>query len=359
MNLVLFILLLVFILLLQSYIYRKFSLKKVKYFRSFSKRLVSEGDQVQMTEILENGKILPLPWVRVETKNDEKLQFYHLDNTKASGQFHCSVFFLGPFQKIRRIHHVDCLHRGFVRLYQTSLTCGDLLGFNERFQEIPGEVHLYIAPKIPSDNTIPSSMKRITGELSARRWILPDPILISGIREYQTSDNPKDIHWKATAKTGTLQVKVRDFTVSPKLLVILNIQLSDQVWDQMEYSQQEQVEPYIQQCAYLINWALSQGMEVGFCTNAEMAIPYSSNYFISPLKGGSVAWEELMETLSKIIIQSKINFHTMLDQLKESSITENDIVIISPYWNEDLQRRAEHLIDLGNTVHIVTGNGGH
>ena len=98
---------------------------------------------------------------------------------------------------------------------------------------------------------------------------------------------------------------------------------------------------------------LSQGMEVGFCTNAEMAIPYSSNYFVSPLKGGSVAWEEHMETLSKIIIQSKINFHTMLDQLKESSITENDIVIISPYWNEDLQRRAEYLIDLGNTVQVV------
>ena len=149
MNLVLFILLLVFILLLQSFIYRKFSLKRVKYSRSFSKRLVSEGDQVQMTEILENGKILPLPWVRVETKNDEKLQFYHLDNTKASGLFHCSVFFLGPFQKIRRIHHVDCLHRGFVRLYQTSLTCGDLLGFNQRFQEIPVRFICILRQKFP------------------------------------------------------------------------------------------------------------------------------------------------------------------------------------------------------------------
>lgn len=56
----------------------------------------------------------------------------------------------------------------------------------------------------------------LQGDVFVRRWIIEDPIMISGIRDYTPSDNYKDINWKATAKNQTLKVNKYDYTADKK-----------------------------------------------------------------------------------------------------------------------------------------------
>ncbi len=338
---------------LQMLVYRRWSLEKLSYQRRFSKSMVTEGETVEMIETLRNRKALPLPWIRIESKIDSRLQFARQENLKISDQFHCSVFFLGAFQKITRRHQVLCAHRGYFRLYQTSLTCGDLFGMNEKRMDLPGMVTLAVIPSIPDFTELPESAMRLTGELSARRWILPDPILISGIRGYQPSDDPKDIHWRATARTGSLQVKVRDFTVSPRLIVVLNVQLSEALWYRMEPEEQEQVEPAVRCAAALIDWAIGQGMEAGLITNSEMVVPIEGEFFSAPPKGGSAGHESLMLALAQLDLQRRVNFPTLLDRLCQQELQGADLAIVTPYWNDTLEQRRQMLLALGNTVSVV------
>lgn len=199
---------------------------------------------------------------------------------------------------------------------------------------------------------------RLTGDLSARRWILPDPILLSGIRDYQPQDDPKDIHWRATARSSGLQVKVRDFTVSPKLVVVLNVQLSEELWDRMEPEEQELVEPAVRCAAALIDWAIGQGMEAGFVTNSELVVPVEGEFFFAPPRGGSAAQESLMLALSQLELQRRVNFPTLLDRLAEQGLQGTDLAVISPYWNDTLEEKRRALQAGGNTVSVINMESG-
>ena len=52
----------------QSFVFSRFNFKLLKYTRTFSKRSVYEGETVEMVEQIVNRKLLPVPWLRVESR---------------------------------------------------------------------------------------------------------------------------------------------------------------------------------------------------------------------------------------------------------------------------------------------------
>ena len=98
-------------------------------------------------------------------------------------------------------------------------------------QDLSMNASISIYPKLIRYNELPEFTKQILGEIIVKRWISPDPFLISGIRQYAQGDSLKYVHWGATAKTGSLKVKVHDFSASPNLLVLLNTEVSEKQWD--------------------------------------------------------------------------------------------------------------------------------
>lgn len=342
------------LIVLQTILYRRFSLKKISYLRTFSTPAAMEGDTIEMIETIQNRKLLPLPFLRIESKINAYLRFSRQDNLDISmEQFHSSMFFLGSYQKIIRRHRVYCSHRGYFRLYQTTLTCSDLFGLNERRMDLSTELFLAVLPSIPSADQLPDGAIKLMGDLSARRWILPDPILYTGVRAYQTWDDPRDIHWRATAQEGSLQVKVRDYTISPRLAIILNVQLRDGIWDKMEPAEQETMEEAVRCAAGLIDWAIHQGMEVSLITNSEMAIPLDSSFFRSDFVGGTAGEDALLLALAQLNLQRRIQLSALMEQLQTSMLPPADYAIITPYWNEKLEDCRQGLLQTGSTAAII------
>lgn len=340
------------LVLLQMQLFFFTGLRNVVYRRYFSRTAVYEGERAEMVEVLENRKILPIPWLRVESRISPFLRFRRQEDLDIRHeQFHKSVFYMRPFKRITRRHEILCVHRGYFHLKQTSITTGDLFGLFNRFKEIPGEAALYVYPKIPEQSELPMASLKWQGEIIRRRWIMPDPILINGIRAYRSGDAYKDIHWGATAKTGELQVKVHDYTVSPRAILLVNTQVTEMLWGQMELEDQERIEEGIRYAAYLATWSVSNGLEIGFFSNGRLAEEEGVVRILPACSSPHL--EAILQAMAKLEIVRERNFHTLLDDLCEAQITGMDLVILSCYWSDALESRSERHRRLGNSVTYV------
>lgn len=353
MGIVWFIIIVGALVVIQMEFFHIVGLRKVEYRRFWAKNIVYEGDKNEMVEVLENRKSLPIPWLRVESRISPYIRFGNeADYDVLHEQFHRSAFFLRGFKRIRRRHDVTCLHRGYYVLDRAALTSGDLFGLLSRSKEVEGTSELFVYPRPIDPQSSPESLKW-QGDIAMRRWIMPDPILISGIRDYLPGDAQKDIHWPATARTGKLQVKVRDFTVTPKVLVLLNIQIAEILWGAMEPDQQEFIEKGVRIAAHLATWALESGMECGlWCNGRRSTEERESTIEIEPA-GSRAQLDNIMQALCKMQIVCAANFTTYLDKLVASDVEGLDIVLISAYDSEAIRSRTEELKNHGCSVTFV------
>ena len=271
------------LVLVQMEFFYLVGLRRVDYRRFFSQHEAYEGDKVEMVEIITNRKPVPLPWVRVESRISPWLRFKMTKEFDVNyDQFHRSSFFLRGYKKVTRRHEITCVHRGWYVLGDAALSTGDLFGVLRRTRDVKGGVELYVYPKPLGVGEENLSSLKWQGEVVMRRWIMPDPILVNGIREYRAGDQQKDIHWGATARTGTLQVKVRDYTVAPRVLVLLNVQIREDLWGSMDMEQREEIEQGVRIAAHLCSWAVTNGLEAGFASNGQLVDAPDETVYIEP-----------------------------------------------------------------------------
>ncbi len=336
----------------QALLFAVNDLRKLTYDRHFSKQKAFEGDRIELIEVLSNRKPLPVPWLRAESRIPSELEFEHqvLEESNVSGGlYHRSLFFLSPMCAITRHHTVKLNRRGVYEAGSVALTCGDLFAIvkKEAQLDIPCSVTVY--PRILNENELPDPANRWMGDAVVRRWIMPDPFLVNGIRDYAQGDNLRDIHWKASARTGDLRVKVHDYTSDPRVLVIFNIQVSENQWADVSSQYVEGVEQGIRIAATLCLRAIKLGLNAGFATNACLrGNENAAECVYVPSAGGSEQTERLLDTMAHLVLHRVKNFHTFLNELDFPP--GEDILILSAYDSEEVSRAVHRLRGLGNTV---------
>ncbi len=339
----------------QAFVFGRFNFRALSYRRSFSKQAVYEGETVEMIEQWLNKKPLPVPWLRVESRISPNLRF----NAAAGGereisaeQYHKSVFFLPPFCRLTRRHTVLCLKRGYYAFESVDVTAGDLFALSARNRQFPVRCALSVYPALLDFAKIEPLYSRWQGEAQVRRWIMPDPFLVAGIRDYRPGDGMRDIHWRASARMDKLQVKVRDFTAEAKLLVLLNVQLSAAQWDNLMEYEQAAVERDIRVAATLCMRALRDGLEAGFGANACLMGEKGMRrgVMVYPNNGADQG-ELLLETMARMLVYRELSFPTFLDSL--GALTGVDIVMITRYMDEAIEEKCARLRAMGNTVSVL------
>lgn len=339
--------------LLQVAYYNKNALKKVNYERYFSEKRVFAGEKVNLVEILGNSKLIPVPWVRVESRIPSELKFKAQENLEIALElFHKSLFFLGGYSRITRRHEITCTKRGYYDCSKASIAAGDLFGLATARRDYEGDAKLYVYPAIPRPEDMPDSALKWQGDVTVRRWIMPDPMLVNGIREYRPGDSRKDVHWGATARTGSLQVKTHDYTVSPRVLLCMNCQINDQLVGAMQPQDVEFLENGVNISAALAAWCCDNGIDAGFCSNGENRARHGETLYVAP-GTGEAKLNEILEALAVLNIKMLKGFHATMDELINAGTTEMDIVIVSAYWSDSLETRAETLRKMNNSVSWV------
>ena len=358
MNIVWILLVAGVLLVTQSAFFALTSLRRIQYTRRFSRQTAYEGEEVELIEVIRNAKPSPVPWLRVESRISPHLRFGSGEGQEqeereiSASRYHRSVFFLGPMRQVTRRHRVTCMKRGHYEVGSVALTAGDLLGMgsNSRQLTLPCELDVY--PRILSEEELATPSTRWQGELAVRRWIMPDPFLTAGIRDYRPGDPMRDIHWRATARTGSLQVKVRDYTADPRVLVLLNVATSEKQWgDLMDY-EQEGIEQGIRIAATLCMRALAAGVEAGFASNACLEEDKGTGRTIYvPARRSQAQANLLLSAMARLIVHREVSFPTFLDGLTLPPGV--DVVILSTYESEEIDARMRDMRAHGNSVTLL------
>ncbi|OPA80051.1 hypothetical protein BVG16_04685 [Paenibacillus selenitireducens] len=337
----------------QGWIFKKRGLARVTYTRSFTKQRLFVGDHVEMTETIGNDKLLPVPWVRLESMISSTLVFGHQTNLDIHAgellQNHKSLFTLKPYTQIVRRHDITVNARGIYHLQSATMTAGDVFGVFDSVRMIPLDLELTVFPEIIAMRDIPFSNKSWIGDITVRRWMLEDPFWKSGVRPYLPGDSLKSVHWKATARTNQLQVHQFDYTADRKLMILVNFETTERMWSKV--TRPEAVERALSYAASIANVTVTQGIETGFACNGTTKSLQKGQAVILPPGAGSHHLTNMFETMAQLELELSSSFHTFLESWEDSSGT--DFILITPIPLIEVENKISRMRMRGNGVEII------
>lgn len=345
------------VLLVQGRLLGKGALKKLSYERHFTAATCHAGDKIEMVETIENAKRLPVPWLRLEALLPASLSFQGARDTLVSEgsiyQNHTSLFTLPARTRITRTHQLICTKRGIFKVDTATMTGGDLFALFTGQHQVILSQRLVVYPALFAEGELPASWKTWQGELAVRRWIVEDPFLVTGLRPYSPRDPLNRIHWKASARTGELQVHKHGYSADPRVMLLLNIEESEAMWSQV--TKPELLEDAISYAATCAASLIAQGMAVGFGHNAR-AEGDESVYLRVEMDFGRLHLESLLEAMAAVQLKSRMSFHEYLRlEAERESAQSIDYLIISAHVSELMQQSIDRLRRQGHHVTVASG----
>jgi hypothetical protein len=207
-----------------------FALRSLRLKSGCDKQMAEPGETVTWTATVENTGRLSVPFVRL------------VQHFPAAAQV------LGDPRWIRR-HCKKGIHKWYVEekisvrrrrgatrslrlrfdtrgeyaLGTWQLSAGDLLGFSEEPKTGDGKSLVIIPERAKSKQNL-DALGGFLGDVSVRRFILEDPILTVGFRDYTGREPMRSISWTRTASAGSLQVKQFDHTAEQTVMILLDVE---------------------------------------------------------------------------------------------------------------------------------------
>lgn len=350
-NLAWFIFITLIIISAQIYIFSKWGLSGIKYKRSFSEQAVFPGEEIEMIDELINNKILPVPWIRLESRISKDLKFVDA-NLEGRDDLHRTLFSMLPYQKIRRRQPLICLKRGYYQFDRVEISTGDPFGFGEDFirEESPAELIVY--PSLTLIEDIPLPSHSWLGEMVVRRWIMEDPFLTAGVRDYAAGDALNTINWKATARTNQLQVTKNDFSADHYLMIYVNFNQTGDIW--LPIVDEALIEKAVSYAASIAAFSISKGVSTGFGCNTYMGSGRKTpdTIRIEP-ENSQHQLTYILETMAKLTIDANKSISFFLQEDIDRKIRGKDILIITANVSNDVKKQIETLKKLGNAVEMI------
>lgn len=307
---------------------KKYAFTKLDYYREVSKRVVEEGETFEITSVIENKKLIPLTFLQIVERFPASFDFTHkADLSKTSeGVYHKITMTLMPYQRIRRKYIISCNQRGRHSMYECTLNVGDLLGINT-FSKVITESHeIVVLPKRYDITNHLASYGNYNGDISVRRWIVEDPILTIGIREYTGMEPQKNIHWPSSLRNSRLMVKNFDYTTDNRAMVSLNIESHKPFWAKIDH---EKIEDCISISRTVLEEFEESGVQYGFTTNAQSSGGIDDRINILPGWGEKHLFN-IIECLGRIDYGISMEFEEQLERLLRRNESYTTYVIITP-----------------------------
>lgn len=209
----------------------KAALRALRCDARFSTALADPEELFAVETVAENPGWLPILYLRVSARLPASLRFAQEERLRAQiqrdawrGTEYSTVLYLMPRQRVIRREQAALPERGRYSLRELRLSVGDFLGVDEAYtgRTVHGEI--VVAPRRADERAVEQVLGGFLGDVSVRRFVLEDPVLTIGVRDYTGREPQKDIAWRQTARLGRLVVKEYDHTVEPLVTVLLNVE---------------------------------------------------------------------------------------------------------------------------------------
>lgn len=234
--------------------------------RRFMDQSAQIGDVLDVTVVLRNEGLLPIPWVVAEDYLPAEALRQRPPRLRVDGK-RVRVFLLWGRGTGKLKYSLMPLMRGLYQVGPVILEGGDLFGLFRRFRVETHPHFVLVYPKQVPLLGYDLASRRPVGEIRLTHRLFEDPTRIAAVREYQRGDPLNRIHWKVTARTGTLHCKQYEPSTIAGGTVLL---------DYYRPAYPARAEPYRSELAITLAAALADalyqlGQQVGLVSNARDA----------------------------------------------------------------------------------------
>jgi len=333
---------------LEKVLYEKFWNRGLDLKIDFENSAIFEGEQSHLIEEISNRSFLPLPFIHAKFRIGTGLDFSGLENVSTSDlNYKDDLFAVLFYQKITRRLPFLGKHRGYYTVKSSDIVTRDLLSLNSMAAVFQQDSALYVYPKKIDLGPIEETLRRLSGELTARTYLFPDPFEFRGIRDYTIQDPFNAINWKASARTGDLMVNEFDSTVTKKIVILLNTE------DETVIHHGRLHEEAIRIAGSIATNLLSLGYPVRLVLNGR---DVESKETLSSLNGlGPAQNEMILRTLSRIDLSLEPEaFCPFIErEIQDPSYIQNSYIMISSCMKEEVMQAFSKLSDEAATFFIA------
>ena len=333
------------------------------------------GERVKVSSVLTNRKYFPVIWGMFEDLLSNRLA---IEGTPTQ------IGMLGPRRQLTLRYDILCDRRGYFQIGPLLVESGDPFGLVRRFRTFTSVQYLTVFPKIVPLPSLGVPGRRPVAETPMRDALFEDPLRIVGIRAYVPGDPLKRVHWKATARTGSLKSKV----LEPAALVGATIVIDMDPLAYEELPGEDAVELAVTAGASVIYAVADAGQQFAVLSNgqdaadrvqrqADRSISRSRKKALSAVKmkersdrlrpvrldlgRGEVHLAKMLEVLARLELRpGGMSLSEMLNRYFPSLPREATLVIVTPRVKPELLLAMENLSRSGfalTLVHIVSNQG--
>jgi uncharacterized repeat protein (TIGR01451 family) len=224
------------------------------------------GDSVAVNVRVRNDGTLPVTWVVLEDVLPAKALIESRARLRVKKK-RFKIAFLGSHGETALDYQIEFKMRGYYQVGPLVLETGDIFGLHRRYRvgSVPHFVLVY--PKVVPLEGYELASRRPIGEVLLTHRLFEDPTRIAGVRGYEAGDPLNRVHWRATARMGSLQSKIYEPSTIAGATLVLD-------FHQGGYDSAR--EPYRSELAVTatlsLAYALYQiGQQVGLVTNGRDA----------------------------------------------------------------------------------------
>src|SRR5512141_1798972 len=179
------------------------------------------GEEVELTVSLWNRTRLPVAWAGTTDTIGPGLR------VRGNDELINSIGVAGPlrpYERLTRRVHIAPIRRGVHEVGPARLRVAEVFGSHEPTREPGIDFARLIARPLmaPVTGLLPASAP--LAQVRARRSLYTDPTLFAGTRPFQAGDPVRSIHWRASAREGTLQAKRYEPALSRQALLVFDVQ---------------------------------------------------------------------------------------------------------------------------------------
>ncbi len=333
-------------------------------------RLTAEvGDTVAVVVTLCNRSRIPIAWLLAEDLLPRRALMFRPPDLQLHGN-RVQLQMLQAHGRKQLNYQLTCNRRGYYQLGPLVAETGDLFGLHRRFRLV-AEPHFLLVypPVIPLDGYDIASRRPI-GEVRMASRLYEDPTRINGVRAYQLGDPLNRIHWRATARVGSLHSKVYEPSSIAGATLVLEFH---------QASHPERHEPFrselaVVAAASVANALYQMGQQIGLVTNGRDAAdrirvegwdfqPRSRSEagrvagmleqserlqpVIVPTRRGVEQLRRILETLARVELTDGLRLPELMREVEGRIPRDATVIVIVPEVTaetvvtlEDLKRRG-------------------
>ena len=168
---------------------------------------VEVGDEISVAVDVAHVGTLPISWVLIDDMLEKRATHSKVPAITVKGD-NIAIAQMAPGAMHQLRYKIKFKRRGYYQIGPVVIETGDLLGLNRRFKVLTEPIYVTVLPQVSIVGRYDIASRRPIGEVVMTHRLFEDPTRIAGVRKYQNGDSLSRVHWRATARTGTLQSKV-------------------------------------------------------------------------------------------------------------------------------------------------------